>query len=102
MSRRQVKKSGYMFRAVVSWVIFNAILLFTLAAVVFILGGAGNSLELMTQWYIMVPLLLAVVVSEWVIMLETIAPVVSEWINQTTWVEVDEDGGPKKVVRKQK
>jgi len=76
-----VKKPGYMFRAVVAWFIFNAILLATLAAVVYILGPYMN------VWYVQIPLLIGVIISEWIIMAETIAPVVKEWIKQEEYVD---------------
>lgn len=75
------KKPGYMFRAVVAWCIFNAILFATLAAVVWLLQGYLN------VWFVQLPLLIGVIVSEWIIMAETIAPVVKEWITQEEYVE---------------
>ena len=75
------KKPGYMFRAVIAWFIFNIILLATLAAVVYILGPHMN------VWYVQIPLLIGVIVSEWIIMGETIAPVIKEWIKQEEYVE---------------
>lgn len=76
-----LKKPGYMFRACVAWVILNAVLLFTLAALVFILKGY------LATWYVMIPVIVAVVVSEWVIMAETIAPIVKDWIKQEEYVK---------------
>lgn len=70
------KKPGYMLRAVIAWCIFNAILIATLVAVMFIMGGYRNI------WFIQLPLIIAVIVSEWIIMAETIAPIIKEWIVQ--------------------
>lgn len=80
MSTKLIKKPGYMLRAVLAWCIFNAILLFSLAAVVYVLGD-------FRAWYIQVPLIVGVVVSEWIIMGETIAPIIKDWIKQEEWVE---------------
>ena len=76
-----VKKPGYMKRAVIAWFIFNGILVFTLAVVVYLVGG------LLDRWFVMVPLLIGVIVSEWIIMVETVAPIVKDWIKQEEWVE---------------
>lgn len=77
----QVNKPGYMFRACVAWVILNAVLLFTLAALIYILR------PYLAVWYVMIPIIVAVVVSEWVIMGETIAPIVKDWIKQEEYVK---------------
>lgn len=76
-----VKKPGYMFRACVAWVILNAVLLFTLSALIYILKGY------LSVWYVMIPIIVAVVASEWVIMSETIAPIISDWIKQEEYVK---------------
>lgn len=76
-----VKKPGYMFRAVIAWTIFNAILFVTLGAVVWIMQGYMNA------WFVQVPLLLGIIVSEWIIMGETIAPIIKDWIKQETYVD---------------
>lgn len=76
-----MKKPGYMFRACVAWVILNAVLLFTLAALVYILKGY------ISTWYVMIPIIVAVVVSEWVIMGQTIAPIIGDWIKQEEYVD---------------
>ena len=75
------KKPGYMFRAVVAWVIFNSILLATLAAIVFVLGDYRGG------WFVQVPLIIGVIVSEWIILGETIAPIIKDWIKQERYVE---------------
>lgn len=81
MSRQFVKKPGYMARACVAWVIYNAILTFTLGVVVYLVSGY------LDRWFVMLPLLIGVVVSEWVIMSETIAPIISDWIKQEQWID---------------
>lgn len=85
-----IKKPGYMFRACIAWAIFNTILLFTLAALIYILKGH------LQAWYVMIPIIVAVVVSEWVIMAETIAPIVKEWITQEEYVKEGESPSWKK------
>ena len=76
-----IKRPGYMFRACVAWVILNFVVLVTLAALVFILPG-----DQLSQWYVMIPLVVAVVISQWIIMGETIAPIIKDWIKQEEWV----------------
>lgn len=65
---------GYMSRAIIAWFIFNAILIGTLAIVVWLLGGYQP------VWFIQLPMIVAVISAEWVIMIETIAPVIKRWI----------------------
>lgn len=71
-----VKKRGFMLRACVAWTVLNAILVFTLAVLVYVIRPYLNS------WYVMIPVIVAFVVSEWVIMSETIAPIVKDWVKQ--------------------
>lgn len=78
---KTMKKPGFMLRACVAWLILNAILLFTLAALVYIVK------DYVDRWYVMIPLIVSVVASEWVILAETIAPIISDWIKQEEWVE---------------
>jgi hypothetical protein len=80
-----MKKPGYMLRACIAWVILNLVLLFTLAALVYILG------PYLQVWYVMIPIIVAVVASEWVIMAETIAPIISDWIKQEESVETGKE-----------
>jgi hypothetical protein len=77
----RVKKPGYMGRACIAWVILNAVLLFTLAALVYILQGY------LDKWFVTIPILVGVIISEWVIMSETIAPIISDWIKQEEYVK---------------
>ncbi len=83
---RTAKKPGYMFRAVVAWCIFNLILFATLGAVVWIMQGYLNA------WFVQIPLLVGIIVSEWIIMSETIAPVVKDWITQEQEVKDERRG----------
>lgn len=78
---RLVKKPGYMQRAVIAWAILNAIALGTLFIIVWIVG------DYLAQWYVMIPLLIGIIVSEWIIMAETIAPIIKDWITQETYEE---------------
>lgn len=78
----QMKRPGYMLRACVAWIILNAVLIFTLSALVFVLPR-----DQLSQWYVMIPIILAVVVSQWIIMAETIAPIIKEWIKQEEYVK---------------
>lgn len=77
-----MKRPGYMLRACVAWIILNAVLIFTLSALVFVLPR-----EELSQWYVMIPIIIAVVVSQWIIMAETIAPIIKEWIKQEEYVK---------------
>ena len=79
---RYVKKPGYMTRAVVAWLILNGIMIFTLAVVVWIIPR-----EFLGHWFVMIPLLVGIVVSEWIIMAETVAPIIKDWIKQEMQVE---------------
>jgi hypothetical protein len=81
MSSTLRKRPGYMLRACVAWVILNSVLLFTLAALVYILPK-----EQLSMWYVMIPLIVAVVTSQWIIMGETIAPIIKDWITQSEYV----------------
>jgi len=74
-----------MLRACIAWVILNAVLIFTLAALVFVLPR-----DQLSQWYVMIPVIVAVVVSQWIIMGETIAPIIKEWIRQEEYVHDNE------------
>jgi len=76
-----VKRPGYMLRACIAWVILNTVLIFTLAALVFVLPR-----DQLSQWYVMIPIIVAVVVSQWIIMGETIAPIIKEWIKQEEYI----------------
>lgn len=76
MTRTLVKKPGYMLRAMLAWIIFNVILLATLGAIVFVLGDYRGA------WFVQVPLIIGVIVSEWIILGETIAPIIKDWIKQ--------------------
>lgn len=78
---RSMKKPGYMGRACIAWIILNAVLLATLAAIVYVVGAY------LDRWYVMIPLLVAIVASEWIIMAETIAPIIADWIKQEEYVE---------------
>ncbi len=79
-----VTKPGYMRRAVIAWCILNGILIATLALIVFVIE------PWMKEWYVMVPLLIAVVVSEWIIMAETIGPIIRDWIKQDEYLNEGE------------
>lgn len=79
MTTTLVKKPGYMFRAVVAWMIFQGILLATLAAIVYILGASVG------VWFVEIPLIIGVIASEWIIMGETIAPIIKDWIKQESY-----------------
>lgn len=81
---KTVKKPGYMARACVAWIVLNAVVLFTLAAVVYVVG------TYIDRWYVMIPIIVGVVVSEWVIMAETLAPIIADWIKQEESVETGE------------
>lgn len=79
-----VKKPGYMMRAVVAWIILHSILLLMLMLIAWILQ------PWMGTWYVMLPLLAAVIISEWIITGETIAPIIKDWISQEEYVSAGE------------
>lgn len=78
---KHMRKPGYMARAVAAWFIFNGILFVTLGVLVYLVGAY------LDRWFVMIPMMLAVVLSEWIIMAETIAPVIKDWIKQEEYVE---------------
>ena len=77
---RTVRRPGYMGRAVVAWMIFNTILFVTLGVLVYLAGAY------LDRWFVMIPMMIAVVLSEWIIMAETIAPIIKDWIKQEEYV----------------
>jgi hypothetical protein len=66
-----------LLRAVIAWLIFNTILLGTLGATGWVLSGS------LQNWWVQLPLAIAIVVTEWVISVETIVPVIRDWIYGT-------------------
>ena len=77
---KTVRRPGYMGRAVLAWMIFNTILFVTLGALVYLAGAY------LDRWFVMIPMMVAVVLSEWIIMAETIAPIIKDWIKQEEYV----------------
>jgi hypothetical protein len=75
-----VKRPGYMKRAVIAWCLLNGIMIAMLAILVYLIGPYVD------RWYVMIPLLVAILVSEFVIMTETIAPIIKEWIKQEEYI----------------
>lgn len=69
-----VKRPGMMWRATAAWLVLNVAMLATLAIIVYVVQ------PWMQNWYIALPILVSVVVTEWMITSETIAPIVREWI----------------------
>lgn len=79
---KTMRKPGMMKRATVAWVVLNTAMLLTLAVIVYMVQ------PWMGNWYIALPILISVVVTEWMITSETIAPIVREWIRGEESVEV--------------
>lgn len=75
-----VKRPGYMKRAVIAWCLLNGIMIAMLAILIYLIG------PYIDRWYVMIPLLVAILVSEFIIMTETIAPIIKEWIKQEEYV----------------
>lgn len=75
MSGRRMKP-GYMKRAVAAWCILNATMILMLIFIVWLVG------PWLDRWYTMVPLLIGVIITEMVIMSETVAPIMRDWIRQ--------------------
>lgn len=73
-------KEGVMKRATIAWVVMNIIMGITLAFAVYILN------PWMENWYIALPLLVGVIVSELIITSETIAPILRGWIKQEQYL----------------
>lgn len=75
-----IKKPGYGRRAFIAYGLFNLILLFTLAVVTFFLS------PFMDRWYVILPVVAGFIISEWIIIAETIGPIVQDWIKQEEYV----------------
>lgn len=76
-----VKKPGYMKRAIVAWFVLNLAMFLVLGAVSWFLAPFLNA------WYVIAPIIIALVITEWSITAQTIAPIVSEWIAQEEVVQ---------------
>lgn len=76
----KIKKPGYMGRACIVWLILNIIMAITIIAMMWFLSTYTP--DILKQWLVMAFVVGAAVVSEWVIMWQTIAPVCLEWITQ--------------------
>ncbi len=81
---KYVKKPGYMGRAVTAFVLLNAIMLGFAAALVWVAG------EWADRWFVMIPIVLGMIIAEAIIMGETIAPIIKDWINQEEYVSDEE------------
>jgi len=75
------KKPGYMGRAVVAFFLLNLIMLGFTALLVWVAG------EYADRWFVMIPVVVGMIIAEAVIMAETIAPIIRDWIKQETYVE---------------
>jgi hypothetical protein len=84
MSTELVKKPGYMMRAVVAWCIYNAIAIFTLSVILYVVGLFAPAV--LGTWFVIIPLMIGIIASEWIIFADTIAPVIKEWIRQESYV----------------
>jgi hypothetical protein len=82
VARELVKKPGYMFRACVAWFIYNFIALGTLAVIVWLVGP-----NVLNQWYVLVPIIVIIVVTEYAAFMDTIGPVIRDWVKQEEYVE---------------
>lgn len=69
-----------MKRATIAWFVLNLAMMLTLAVIVYVVR------PWMENWYIALPILLSVVVTEWMITAETIAPIVRDWIKGEEYV----------------
>ena len=84
-------KPGVMKRASLAWLVLNGAMLLTLAIIVYMVA------PWMANWYIALPILVSVVVTEWMITSETIAPIVRDWIKGEEYVPVGEKPSWEKV-----
>lgn len=78
-----MKKPGYMGRACIAWAALNAAMFVTLAVTVYFLN------PWLSAWYVILPVVVATIGTEWAITEETIAPIIKDWIVQE---EVVKDG----------
>ena len=70
-----------MQRACVAWVVLNLSMFIVLGFTVWLLSAYMNA------WYVILPLVVSLVITEWIITGETIAPIVREWIKQEEYVK---------------
>lgn len=73
-----------MQRACVAWVVLNLSMFIVLGFTVWLLSAYMNA------WYVILPLVVSLVITEWIITGETIAPIVREWIKQEEYVKEGE------------
>lgn len=76
-------KPGYTKRAAVAWLFYNLIFLGTLAT---LLWFAGPYID---RWYVMIPLIVVLLIGQWIILGETIMPFIRDWIKDGNYVEPD-------------
>lgn len=73
---KTVRKPGFMGRAVVAWIVLNVAMFLSLGIFVYFLN------PWLGFWYVILPVVVASIATEWVITSETIAPIIGEWIRQ--------------------
>jgi hypothetical protein len=78
---KKVRRPGFMGRACVAWVVLNVAMFLSLGIFVYFLG------PWMTQWYVILPVVVATIATEWVITSETIAPIIRDWIIQEEYIK---------------
>jgi MFS superfamily sulfate permease-like transporter len=74
-------KPGYMRRATIAWALYNVIFLGTLAVLIYFTG------PYLDRWYVMIPLIVVLIVGQWIILGETIMPFIRDWIQNGNHVE---------------
>ena len=77
-----VNKPGMMKRALFAWTALNLVMAVVVALTVWIVGQ-----ENVDNWYIALPLVIAIIITEWAISSATIADIVTDWIKQQVWTD---------------
>lgn len=70
------RKPGYMRRAVTVWLAYNVAAITILFLLYLILG------DVLLNWWALVPIIIAVIVTEIVVTTETVGPLIGDWIDQ--------------------
>lgn len=84
LDSKKVRKPGFMGRACVAWAVLNVAMFVSLGIFVYFLNPWLNA------WYVILPVVVATIATEWVITSETIAPIIREWIIQEEYVKEGE------------
>ena len=84
--RRLVKKPGFGQRAFIAFFVLDAIAASIMLGLIWVLK------DYMDRWYVVLPITVGFLISQLVILLETIWPVLRDWITQEIYVDDDREG----------